>query len=249
MFDAPDLRRFRGDLSLPYVRRHPEHLFGGIAAPTRRERWVAPSFEGTTGLIRIPTADVTPDGHYVLGTSFIPKQQTSGLHAGKSRSEPAYATVGFLPNLELSLRLTFYPDVGSHFDGRDVDWPYDLDRSLAAQYRLRRQHGWLPALGVGMQDINVGEDSSKVGRAAYLVASHQHGPLGLHLGTGTGRFEGVFGGVELDLGNRVRLLAEYDAEDFNAGLRVHWPNGFTFDGAWLHGNDFGAAVSYQGKFP
>lgn len=243
--DAPDLRDFRGDLTLPYARTHPGHLFSDVTPVRRAERWVAPSFEGVTGLIRTPTADVMPDGRVALGTSWIPREQTSGLNAGASRSQPAFATLGFLPNLELTFRFTFYRDISSHFDGHDVNWPYDLDRSLAAQYRLVRQRDWLPSLAVGTQDIDAGDDSSKVGRATYLVASREEGPLDLHLGFGTGRFDGLFGGVELGLGDRVRLLGEYDTKDVNFGVRVRVLDCLTVDGAWLAGDDFGAAISYQ----
>ncbi len=250
MWDTPDLRSFRGELTLPYTSSHPERLVEALARPVDGDEWrVAPSFEGITGLIRTPTADVIPDGHYVLGCSWIPKEYTSGVHQGKSRSRPTYASVGFLPNLELNFRFTFYDDVTAQFPGVVTQWPYDLDRSFSAQYQAWRQKGGRPALAVGMQDIKFGDDSPKVGRAQYAVASHQFDDLRLHLGIGRGRYQGLFGGIEARLSDRIKLMGEYDTNNVNLGLRLHLSHGLTLDAAWPDTTDFGAAVSYQGAFP
>ena len=250
MWDAPDLRGFRGELTLPYIRSHPERLVAGMALPSEEDEWhVAPSFEGVTGLIRTPSADVIPDGHYVLGCSWIPKQYTSGVHKGRSRSRPTFATVGFLPNLELNFRFTFYDDVTPQFSGIVTQWPYDLDRSFSGQYRLWRQKGWRPALVIGAQDIKFGDDSPKVGRAEYIVGTRQLNNVRLHLGTGGGRYRGIFGGIETRLGDHIKLIGEYDTNDVNLGLRLHSSHGLTLDAAWLDTADFGAAVSYEGTLP
>lgn len=250
LWDAPDLRDLRGELTLPYTSSHPERLVEGMVSPVREDEWkVAPSFEGLSGLIRTPTADVIPDGHYVLGSSWIPKAYTSGMHQGKSKSRPTYTTVGFLPNLELNFRFTFYDDVPSVFSGIVTHWPYDLDRCLSAQYRLWRQEGGRPALAIGAQDMQFGDDAPKVGRAEYVVASHQFDDLRLHLGVGTGRYRGLFAGIEARLSDHTKLIAEYDTNDVNLGLRMHLSSHLTLDAAWLDTADFGAAVNYQGALP
>lgn len=249
MWDAPDLRQFRGELTLPYARGHVARLAGRADARAGNRWWSAPSFEGLTGLIRTPTADVTPDGCYSVGYGWLPTDATSGLHEGVSRSNPAYATVGFLPGLEMSFRLTFYPDARPWFDSHYADWPYDLDRAFSAQYRVFEQRAARPALAVGSQDIAFGDDSSKVGRASYAVLSRSWDDVRLHLGAGSGRFDGLFGGLEARLSDDVRLLAEHDAQRVNVGLRLRCRPGLTVDGAWLDGKDFGAAISYQGRLP
>ncbi|GAI32071.1 unnamed protein product, partial [marine sediment metagenome] len=222
LWHAPDLRHLRGGLTLPYTSSHPERLVEGMGSPVREDEWkVAPSFEGLSGLIRTPTADVIPDGHYVVGSSWIPRAYTSGMHQGKSKSRPTYATVGFLPNLELSFRFTFYDDVTSWFNGITTEWPYDMDRCLSAQYRVWRQKGARPALAIGAQDMKFGDDAPKVGRAEYLVASHQFDDIRLHLGAGTGRYRGIFAGTEARIGEKMKLMAEYDTNDVNLGLRMH----------------------------
>ncbi len=248
MWDAPDLRSFRGEMTLPYMKEHPERLLGEARRAADADEWqVATSFEGLSGLIRIPTADIVPDAHWVLGASWMPKHQTSGLWRDQSQSLPAYVTIGFLPNLEVSFRLTFYDDVQAAFDGVVADWPYDLDRSGSAQLRLCEQKDWRPAVALGVQDIKFGDDSSKVGRTKYLVATHQIDNFRAHLGFGEERYGGWFGGVEARLHEHVKLMGEYDTEHTNLGVRLQ-SNGITLDAAWLDTEDFGAALSYRGAF-
>jgi hypothetical protein len=43
----------------------------------------------------------------------------------------------------------------------------------------------------------------------------------LHVGVGGGQFDGLFGGVSVVVGGKADVMAEYDGEDFNLGVR--WP--------------------------
>jgi hypothetical protein len=95
-------------------------------------------------------------------------------------------------------------------------------------------------------------NSSPLGRRAFLVFSkalkaEQIGAprllqrLQLTLGTGTGRFTGLFAGVRASLPGHVSLVAEYDARRVNVGvwlspsarfsLRAELQNGEPFMGA------------------
>lgn len=249
LWDAPDLRRLRGDATLPRIRHRPD-LVAGRPRPKEQPSWQpSPSLEGYSGLLRTPTADIVPDGQYVVGSSFIAKAQTSGTFRDRSKSRPTYASVGFLPGLEINLRFTFYDDIIGTVIGTPAAWPYQLDRSVSAQYRLWDQRGRLPALAVGYQDISYSDDSSVVGRAKYAVATHEFQDFRLHLGGGTGRLHGVFGGAEARLGPHTKLLTEYDTDGFNYGIRLHLGRGLTVDGGWLDRRYFTGGVSYRGRLP
>lgn len=79
-------------------------------------------------------------------------------------------------------------------------------------------------VGVGVQDLwNTSGThvpfESKSATSSYLVATAQL-PDGIFasLGTGTQRFEGVFGNVSVPLADRWKVLAEYDAYNWNGGV-------------------------------
>ncbi|GAG97704.1 unnamed protein product, partial [marine sediment metagenome] len=91
--------------------------------------------------------------------------------------------------------------------------------------------------------------SSVVGRAKYAVATHEFQDVRLHLGAGTGRLQGIFGGAEARLGPRTKLLTEYDTDGFNYGIRLHLGRGLTVDGGWLDQRYFTGGVSYRGRLP
>jgi hypothetical protein len=74
--------------------------------------------------------------------------------------------------------------------------------------------------------------TGQIDRSVYLVASHDLGagivsPKGrltkpqVHVGVGGGRFDGIFGGVSVTLGGKADVMAEYDGENVNLGVR--WP--------------------------
>ncbi len=210
-----DLESFRGEVSPAYVRAHPERLSDGSSGRAG-ERWpVAPSYEGTSGLIRIPTADVAPDGHLFAGISYFDRDH-SKVVGDNTDAMPTFLGIGFLPNLELVGRLTFFHDVTA------FNWNYNLDRSLNLHYRINRQRGeWFPAFAVGAQDVMFGTPVSYLGEGEYLVGTLQRDRMRAHIGLGSGKFDPLFGGLEMSIAgeNRVHAMAEYDSDYVNAGLR------------------------------
>ncbi|HST58121.1 MAG TPA: YjbH domain-containing protein [Longimicrobium sp.] len=182
----------------------------------------APSLSGTSGLISVPTADLAQDGTLTLGVSRMDR-----LHNGLPRFPDApaivqFATVGFLPFVEVGLRVTRPKGIPRQALG---------DRMVSVRVRALREGRLHPAVAVGVQDIL----GTRKYHALYVVASKRvptgalPGPVRAHLGYGhhlPGRvggqqFAGVFGGISAAPVSWVTALVEYDGERMNAGMRLH----------------------------
>ncbi|MCX6841240.1 MAG: YjbH domain-containing protein [candidate division WOR-3 bacterium] len=181
----------------------------------------APSFYGTTGLVKIPTAEVAEYGKVVIGGGYTDDY----FYQSKKTPEDwsLFATIGFIPRLEIGLRMgnrTFFPKV-------------TIDRMISAKCLLVKESHSIPAIALGGQDI-IGEE--KHFNSLYMVSSKNLGFLGVerirvHFGWGTDwldfitgkakayRFIGAFGGIDVKVFPFLALLAEYDAEDINLGVR------------------------------
>jgi len=241
-----DLRAFRGELTGPYLTADSRRQASQRRAMSE-QNWIAgPSHEGISGLIRIPTADVIPDGSYRIGASFIASDYTRGGYTGRSDMIPTFVNVGLLPRLELAFRLSIFPDIEPL---RFPNWHYSTDRSIFAHYQLWPQHGNLPAVAVGAQDIGFRDDAQVVGRAEYIVATQQVGLFRMHLGQGTKRLSGLFGGAEYRIAPNLALIGEYDTDWFNYGLRAAPDRSWRVDLTLTDSSAIGGAVSYLGIFP
>lgn len=209
-----DLQSFRGQLDAAYLQHHGNLPVSG-ADLVAEEGWPAvPSLEGTSGLMRIPTADVAPEGTLLAGISYMDRSH-SKVRSAVTDAMPTFIGAGFLPNLELVGRLTFFHDV------KAFNWPYSLDRSFNVHYRACGQRGWLPAVAIGAQDVSYGTTTSYLGKAEYIVGTWERADWRLHLGAGSGRFDPVFAGVEYAVAgeHEIHLMTEYDSDFVNAGVR------------------------------
>lgn len=65
------------------------------------------SLIGTTGLVDIPTTHVIPDGKVAFGTGYTDRKYS--VHSPEYTQVAYYITVGYLPFLEVSLRVTNFP--------------------------------------------------------------------------------------------------------------------------------------------
>jgi hypothetical protein len=181
----------------------------------------AQSLTGTSGLVSIPTATIAADGRLTAGVNVIPARYHGYYDAGYDETAVVrYVAVGFLPFVEVGLRLTHVT----------AEIPQGLgDRMVSVRVRLLTEGTVRPALAVGAHDL-VG---TRLYHATYAVASRTvrtpAGPAGVHAGYGhnvlgletRGRqFDGLFGGASLAPVQWLTLLAEYDGEHANAGVRV-----------------------------
>jgi hypothetical protein len=206
----------------------------------------AQALPGTSGLVSIPTAEITADGDMAAGVNVIAPHHHEyyGGTYDANAAQVQFVTVGFLPFVEVGLRLT-----------RIVDGPPQGigDRMVSVRVRVLREGEYLPAVAIGAHDI-VG---TRLYHATYIVASRSAataaGRAGVTVGYGRdvlglrakGRqFDGVFGGVSLAPRPWVTLLAEHDGDRPNAGVRLGPVHGVALLAALQNLDGFSAGLSY-----
>jgi hypothetical protein len=203
-------------------RRAPLLAAAALTALLGARSLCAQSLTGTTGLVAIPTAAMPPDGTLSLSVSLLDR----GYHNQPSPDRRALvqsASLAFLPFVEVGLRLT-----------RALGEPRQAlgDRMVSVRVRLLDETARRPAVVAGGHDL-VGTRRYHV---LYVVASKEIesgtplGDVGFHLGYGGDwlslargdrkQFDGVLGGVSAAPRPWLSLLAEYDAERVNAGVRL-----------------------------
>ena len=142
---------------------------------------------------------------------------------------------------------------GTVADESGVDF---IARDLSANVHvlLLEDESWWPAVAAGMQDIGGG---LRFLESPYVVASKTlfdrvRGTAGYGFGPDT--LDGVFAGLEVAVNNWLTVLAEYDADDLNTGLRLFPMPEFleeyglprpSVDLVLQDGDDFAAAVNFR----
>lgn len=210
----------------------------------------AQALTGTTGLVTVPTATMPADGAVTVGVTRL-DERYHGYAPRQQQGHDAivqFASVGFLPFVEVGLRLTRVVDLPRQANG---------DRMVSVRIRMLREGAYAPAVVVGVHDI-VG---TRYFHAEYVVASKQLvtplGAVGLHTGYGgdwssrraRGRqFVGGFGGISVAPRAWVTLMAEHDAERVNAGVRLRVGR-FAVLGAAQGLDRFSGGISYTHRLP
>ena len=168
------------------------------------------SASGLPGLIHVPTATSVPDGSLDVGYNTA---RDPNVFPGVNQQKNFNFAFGLLPRLTLGGRGT---------DARNTDTGIQLagDISANAQLLLLEDKSWWPGVAVGLQDIAGG---AAFFRSGYVALSKSlfgrvRGTVGF--GTGPDVLKGPFAGVELALNRFVTVLGEYDADAFNAGVRL-----------------------------
>ena len=175
----------------------------------------APSMTGSTGMIRMPTADSMRLGQFSAGY-FYWNEHGSGVVA-----------VGLPRGVEVSAAVR-----------RNAG---DTDTAIYnVKFNLNQEALLYPAVAIGVEDID-GQER----RSVYGVLSKAL-PYGfrIHIGTGTGRFEGMFASLEKVL-NPVSirkkhsgfpvtsLIVEMDGYKMNYAARMRLAKGLRLDTGWL----------------
>ena len=171
-------------------------------------------------MIRIPTADVLNTGHFAAGYYYWQDHGT------------AVAAVGLPSGLEVSA-------VAPWGQGGSDVW------TVNAKFSLNQETLLIPAVAIGMEDIG-----GQGRRSVYGVISKVL-PYGfrVHIGTGTGRFDGMFGSIEKVLNPThlrnlhkkkntsgfpvTSLILEMDGHKMNYGARMRLAHGLRLDAGWL----------------
>lgn len=175
------------------------------------------NFQGFTGVINTPTAEVIDDGEVTF--SFANQVDAFRIRHERDKytAEHYFVNFGLLPNLEVIGRLANIEDKGAS------DRAF-LDRDLSAsfKYQLPLYHRYLPHIAVGAQDISGAGDRY---RSQFVVLSQEYmflqGSVGY--GFGSGNLDGVFGGVQVKATDWLYLLSEYDTQDSRVGIRLTTP--------------------------
>jgi hypothetical protein len=221
-------------LSAPSLDAHAHTPPARAAAPGSRGGeapldWVSAS--GMTGFVFTPWAGVMADRAVELGYHNIPR-----AFAFEQRDTTSnaiyYATLGFLPRLETSLRWTHI--VGTHAFSAivpDSRLP-DVDRMASVRFSVLTPGVGRPGLALGVEDL----EGTRRFHSSYAVTGSRFSLNGLPgratLGYGFRVFhavrrtlDGPFGAFEISPGWRVVTQVEYDSEKWNAGLGVALPFG------------------------
>jgi hypothetical protein len=194
---------------------------------------MAQSLTGTTGLISVPTANLAKDGEVLLGASVGNRKYN--VRYSKFHEYAYFVTIGYLPCLEVSLRLQRnYQYVRS--DG--ITTQGIGDRMASVRLRILKEKKYLPSVVLGTHDFlsAFGKSTQVVfNNALYAVVSKNLRPpcspvrFGLHAGYGTDWMTarhhdlvGFFGGISLEAGNWMTVMTEYDTEKFNIGAAFHF---------------------------
>ncbi len=136
----------------------------------------------------------------------------------------------------------------------NADVPQGIgDRMVSARVRVLKEGEYLPALAIGAHDV-VG---TRLYHATYAVATKHvetvAGRAGFTIGYGhdvlglraKGRqFDGLFGGASLAPRPWITLLAEYDGERPNAGVRLGPVHGVALLAALQNGDAISGGLSY-----
>jgi len=219
------------------------------------------SLGGTTGLLNIPVASVTPDGVLHAGYNLIDRD-ASYEGRGTLDNRVYFITLGFLPRTEVSIRATVLPGE-SHIEGLKAD---GIDRMGSARFLLIQEKSedggapelrtW-PGLAVGMDDI----EGTRRFHSFYLVTTKSFALSGspfrgsLTAGYGfrsfsAGRYllDGEFGGADIYLGKWAAFIVEYDSEKWNGGLRLFPALSLTAQMALLNLDTPSGGVSWTHHF-
>lgn len=174
---------------------------------TTASAWAAqPSLIGPTGLLTVPTADVLGIMDWNVGATQV-------WADGGADESVMFASLGLLPKLEIGV---------SRFEPENVE----AETLINAKLHLLSLPGQF-SVAAGMIDV-----TDQVERSAYVVASHTlgagvltpHGQISeprVHFGIGGGQFDGLLAGISATVARKADVMAEYNGEEFNVGVR--WP--------------------------
>jgi hypothetical protein len=219
-----------------------------LAQPLTVDKGGAQSLTGASGLVTIPTAHVRRDADASVGVHLVAHRH-HGYYVPDYQDRwglVQFVSLGFLPSLEVDLRLT--RPLGARNQGLG-------DRMASVRLRVLEEGRRRPALAVGAHDV-VG---TRLYSATYVVASKEvrlaaiPGTWSLSMGYGGNvlglpirgeQFVGLFGGISVQPREWMTLMAEYDGEQPNAGVRVGPVRGFAVLVAAQNMDALSGGVSY-----
>jgi len=216
------------------------------------------SLTGTTGYFNIPSGELYPDKTMYAGASFLNKKYVEWSNY-EYTAMPVFATVTFLPFMEVSIRFT-------RALGREDYSSTVGDRMASARFRPLKEGKYWPSVVIGFQNFftTLGTGEASHFNSTYLVATKNfklnkvlHN-IGVTAGYGSEiftsadyQFIGLFGGIKI-IPKKIEyleLMVEYDADKWNTGVRLTLFKHLVLL-AGLEGMDaFSWGVSYRFNLP
>ncbi|HOM82855.1 MAG TPA: YjbH domain-containing protein [Armatimonadota bacterium] len=221
----------------------------------------AADLSGGAGLLLAPTADYVGRGSYAFGITTVDE------HYRPYYKEPHatvlhYYHIGLSGGIDVTMGITNFDGrlfaqkfgserpLGSTAAGTPAGG-WNIDRSLSARLLLLRQGRHSPSLALGMRDIT---GTSNFG-ANYLVASYRFPKpvwdanatppgIGVHLGIGTNRLHGLFGGIDYWPTSRLGVMAETVDGRVHAGLRWRATRQFQIQPSLMGLRWLGGGIAY-----
>lgn len=212
---------------------------------------ICQSLTGINGLVSIPTAYIPDHGEVFIGTNWLDKDYLS-YGSGGYNALVNYATIGYLPFLEIALRATrlmHHPE------------PHTIgDRMVIMRFQPLKESKYLPSIVLGAHDFIYTHPAKPTNNfnALYLVSSKglEIEPflerIEVHLGYGTDwlkaknhEFVGLFGGILVTPRQFITLMLEYDAKKPNIGAKLSIFNRIDVILCFLKFDSFSFGLSYK----
>jgi len=198
------------------------------------------NLSGMTGFMNTPWAGVLSDRRIEAGYSRIPRKWAYD-HRGQHDNEVFYATMGFLPRVEVSARVTRIPGYKSFQDIVPESELTDTDYMASGRLRLLEPRPGRPGLALGIEDAKGTRrfhSTYAVTGLPYRIGQVQ-GRLSMGyafdvLEAGRRTLLGTFGAVELSPWRMLAAQLEYDTEKWNLGVAVPAPYGIRLRAALLN---------------
>jgi len=195
---------------------------------------------GSTGIIRMPSAEVQPEGTGMVGLLKVPSGLAPSIPG--NRDQEQYA-LGIYPRVEIGNTLAEY------FGGWDI--------TGHGKVQLLREGRALPAVAVGATELAANDLAGGSERTVFYGAATKHlaaDRLRITLGYADRGLSGPYGGLEWALAPHLTLLGEYDTRRFNVGARLNptrrtQASAALTEGGWSFQFAYGWAMRPTGEAP
>jgi hypothetical protein len=220
---------------------------------------IGQSTSGFSGYFGIPSADLSPDKSVTIGYHQLNKKYYSGFYDGKYDLDVGFIDIGFLPILELGIRIT-------RPRGFETDKKTTWDRMIAVRGLPVKETKYFPAVVIGFQGFYTTAEGKGASyfNSTYVVLT-KNIPfnkllknLGLTLGYGsdiipanTYQYLGFFGGIKITPHHLkfLEIMLDYDADKWNAGVRVTILKHLILLAGYEGLDAFSGGVSYRFTLP
>lgn len=230
----------------------------------------AQEYNGTTGLMALPTAEMADAGTFRGGAFFLSKHFTPDKLVCEGEK---YNTGGYYISLApwKWVEVSYSAVLLKFHKNRDVNEPvgyYNEDRNVSMKLNPLYEGKWWPAIAIGVDNaqqfveklFKAKRGSSNMQNAYIMASKHfdiRGNELSAHLGyryfvhEANSNRTGVVGGIAFRpaLYPPLRLMAEWDGVGINAGADVLLWRHLFIQAALIHGRGFTGGIGYHYTIP